>query len=84
MTLYFFQRYFRRREKREDEREAAKVKESILVLRSIHANGRLTVANSIAIRDGKVNGAMSDALNLYEKADQDLYNYLLEQNAHKN
>ena len=44
----------------------ARQKENVLILKSIDAIGRLTYADSIAIRDGKINGEMKDAVQLFE------------------
>jgi hypothetical protein len=84
MTLYFFQRFFKRVEKADEERDKAKAKENVLILKGLNAVGQLTVANAIAIRDGKQNGETHAALETYEKVDREIYDYLLEQNSHKN
>ena len=81
MALFFLQRYFKKRDRREDDINKAQAKENILILKSINAVGKLTVANSIALRDGKTNGEMHEALDAYEKVDGEMYDYLLEQNA---
>ena len=81
MALFFLQRYFKRRDKKDEDKDRAKARESVLILKSINAVGKLTVANSIALRDGKSNGAMHSALDDYEKIDTEMYDYLLEQNA---
>ncbi len=83
MVLFFLQRYFKRKAKRDDERDAAKERENILILKSINAIGKLTYANAIAIRDGKTNGEMHEAMESYGEAKQEMYDFLLEQNAKK-
>lgn len=83
MVLFFLQRYFKKKAKRDDERDAAKERENILILKSINAIGKLTYANAIAIRDGKTNGEMHEAMESYGEAKQEMYDYLLEQNAKK-
>lgn len=83
MVLFFLQRYFKKKAKRDDERDAAKERENILILKSINAIGKLTYANAIAIRDGKTNGEMHDAMESYGEAKQEMYDFLLEQNAKK-
>ena len=57
----------------------AKRKENLLILRSIDAVGKLTYADAIAIRDGKTNGEMKSAIEAYKKADEEMYEFLLEQ-----
>ena len=79
MVLFFLQRFFKNKSKKDDERDAAKRKENLLILKSIDAVGKLTYADSIAIRDGKTNGEMKTAIEAYKKADQELYEFLLEQ-----
>ncbi len=79
MVLFFLQRYFKNKAKRDDERDAAKRRENLLILKSIDAVGKLTYADSIAIRDGKTNGEMKTAIEAYKKADQELYEFMLEQ-----
>lgn len=83
MVLFFLKRYFDRREKEEKERDAVFAKENILIMKSIEAIGKLTYADAIAIRDGKTNGEMKEAIEAYKKADQELYEFLLEQNSKK-
>ena len=39
----------------------------------------MTYADSIAIRDGKTNGEMKEAVEAYKKADKELYDFLFEQ-----
>ena len=83
MVLFFLKRYFDRREKEEKERDAVFAKENILIMKSIEAIGKLTYADAITIRDGKTNGEMKEAIEAYKKADQELYEFLLEQNSKK-
>ena len=83
MVLFFLQRFLKKNEEREIERNKARVKENILILKSIDAIGKLTYADAIAIRDGKTNGEMKKAIEDYNEVKEDMYNYLLEQNAKK-
>lgn len=79
MVLFFLQRFFKSKAKRDEERDAAKQKENLLILKSIDAVGKLTYADAIAIRDGKTNGEMKVAIEAYKEADKELYEFLLEQ-----
>lgn len=83
MVLFFLQRFFKKKAKKDEERDAAKQKENALILKSINAVGKLTYANAIAIRDGKTNGEMHDAMDSYNEMKTDMYNYLVEQNSKK-
>ncbi len=83
MALFLIKRYFAHKDKKDDERDRIKRQENVLILKSINSLGKLTVANSIAIRDGKCNGEMHEALDTYEKTNSELYEYLLEVNSKK-
>ena len=65
MVLFFLKHYFEKKEKLEKGKEQSKQKENILILKSINAIGKLTYANSIAIRDGKKNGELKSAISEY-------------------
>ena len=81
IVLFFIKRYFDNKEKIEIEKEKARQKENVLILKSIDAIGRLTYADSIAIRDGKTNGEMKDAVQSYISIKSELYDYLIDQNS---
>ena len=83
MVLYFLKRFFDKKEQQQIERDKMRARENILILKSIDAVGKLTYADAIAIRDGKTNGEMAAAIKAYKKADEELYEFLLEQNANK-
>jgi hypothetical protein len=82
-ALFFLQRFFKRKDKKDEKRDAVKAKENVLIMKSIDAVGKLTVANSIALRDGKTNGEMHAALDAYSEVSQEMLEYLLERNAEK-
>ena len=81
IVLFFIKRYFDNKEKIEIEKEKARQKKNVLILKSIDAIGRLTYADSIAIRDGKINGEMKDAVQSYIAIKSELYDYLIDQNS---
>lgn len=81
IVLFFIKRYFDNKEKIEIEKEKARQKENVLILKSIDAIGRLTYADSIAIRDGKINGEMKDDVQSYIAIKSELYDYLIDQNS---
>ena len=83
IVLYIVKRYFSTRDKQDKVIREEKEKESILILRSINAIGKLTTATCIALKDGRTNGEMSAALKEYEEVDKELYNYLLSVNSKK-
>ena len=77
VLMLFIKRYFKGHGDEEKRRECAKKKETELILRSLNALGRLTVANSIALRDGKSNGELSSALDEYARVEKEMYAYLI-------
>lgn len=83
MVLFFLQRFFKKKQKVDEERDRAKAKENMLILKSIDAVGKWTYADAVAIRDGKTNGEMKEAMKAYAEVKDELYEYLLEQNSKK-
>ena len=81
MALFFLQRYFKKKEKREAERDRVRGRENVLLMKSLDAVGKLTYANAIAIRDGKTNGEMHEAMESYNESKDEMYDYILEQNS---
>ena len=78
MVLFLLQHYFKKRHKEEERRDAQRHKRDVLVIKSITALGDLTVANSIALRDGKTNGEMKKALNDYEEVNKEMLDFLID------
>ena len=78
VLLYVVQRVLNKQYKREEERDTLKSSDNALILRSLNALGKLTVANAIALRDGKTNGELSTALGEYEEIQKKLYEHLVE------
>ena len=83
MVLFFLQRFFKRKTKKDEEPDATKATETMLILKSTHAVAKLTYANAVAIRDGKTNGEMHEAMEAYQENKTEMYEYLLEQNSKK-
>jgi len=83
VVLLFVKRFFQSRDQKDEERRRDAQKESILILKSIDAVGKLTYANAVAIRDGKTNGEMKQGVDAYHSVQDEMYSYLLEQNAKK-
>ena len=81
MVLFFLQRFFKTKAKKDEESDKTKAKENFLILKSIDAVGKLTYANAVAIKEGKTNGEMHEAMEYYNEARQEMYDYLLEQNS---
>ena len=83
IVLYTFKKSSKEREEAEKQKHEQSIAENILILRSLNAVGKLTVENSLALRDGKTNNTLKIALEEYEGIQKELYNYLLNVNARK-
>lgn len=77
LILFLLQRLLKRQQKAEETRDRDKATQTALILKSLNALGKLTVANSIALRDGKTNGELKAALTEYEAVEKELYAYLI-------
>lgn len=66
------------RDKESKERAEARKQESLITMRMIKAVGKLSYANSIAIKEGKVNGVMEEALMYYRDASNEMTEFLQE------
>ncbi|MCK9444546.1 MAG: hypothetical protein M0Q14_08475 [Tissierellaceae bacterium] len=67
------------RDKESKERAEARKQENLLTMRMIKAVGKLSYANSVAIKEGKVNGVMEEALIYYRDASNEMTEFLQEQ-----
>ena len=72
VVLFLVTRFLNRQQSGEERRDAEKAQETALILQSLNALGKLSVANSIALRDGKTNGEMSAALREVEQMESRL------------
>lgn len=78
MVLFFLQRFFKKRQESEEKREERQHKKDVLMMKSINAVGDLTLANAIAIRDGKTNGELKKALKEYDESSKEMLDFLIE------
>lgn len=77
ILVFMLKRIITKLQQKEIINEEEKVKENYLVLRSINALGKLTVANSIALRDGQTSSDFSNALSEYQEIEKEMYQYLI-------
>ena len=73
-----------RMEKKQDSREEASKRESVLVIKGLKAVGNLSEATAIAQKRGHTNGETETALEYYRDFTDDLNDFLLQQNAERN
>lgn len=59
-------------------RAEARKQENLLTMRMIKAIGKLSYANSVAIKEGKVNGVMEEAIMYYRNASDEMTEFLQE------
>ena len=78
IILLVIKNFLNRQRKRDEEREAQKTSDTALILRSLNALGKLTVATAISLRDGRTNGELNTALGEYEKVEKQMYEHLIE------
>ena len=78
MVLFFLQSFFKKKQKEDEEREHKRHKKDVLIIKSLNAVGDLTLANSIALRDGKTNGELKKALKEYESINKEITDFIIE------
>lgn len=71
-------------DRKQDDREESRKRESVLIIRGIQAIGHLSEATAIAQKDGHTNGEMETAFTYYRGFTDDLNAFLLQQNAERN
>ena len=81
MVVFFLQHFFKKRQKEEEKREERQHKKDVLMMKSINAVGDLTLANAIAIRDGKTNGELKKDLKEYDESSKEMLDFLIENSA---
>lgn len=66
------------REKENKEHIQARKKENLLTMHMIKAIGKLSYANSMAIKEGKINGVMEDAIKYYNQTNMEMTEFMQE------
>ena len=83
IVLFLLKRFLNHQQEKEERREKEKAGETALILRSLKALGKLTVANTIALRDGTTGEEISAALKEYKDVEVALYDYLISSHVEK-
>ena len=68
MVIFFIQRGSHRRDARDDSRAKARMREAALLMRLTDAGNRLSYAVAMAVRRGRPNGEIEEAVTAYEAA----------------
>jgi hypothetical protein len=64
------------RDKHNEAREKMREEESLLAMKLMSANTNLGIATGMAVRDGRTNGGMTDALKEAEQAKKEYYAFI--------
>lgn len=83
IVVFLFKNFLRRQQEKEEMREKEKATETALILRSLIALGKLTVANTLALRDGKSRKEINEALKEYKDVEAALYEHLISSHVEK-
>jgi hypothetical protein len=83
IVVFLFKNFLRRQQEKEEMREKEKATETALILRSLIALGKLTVANTLALRDGKSRKEINEALKEYKDVETALYEHLISSHVEK-
>ena len=76
VMLALFNRRQTKRDKAVDTRAEARKQESLLNMKLVMANGKLTYAVAMAIKRGKPNGEVEEGVDAYDEARRDYLNFL--------
>lgn len=79
MLIYYLQRRQVKLDEKLQIRSAARKKESLLALELNMANAHLTHAVAIAVKRGRANGEIEEAIELYDKAKKEYFDFINEQ-----
>lgn len=83
IVVFLFKNSLKRQQDKEEMREKEKATETALILRSLIALGKLTVANTLALRDGKSRKEINEALKEYKDVETALYEHLISSHVEK-
>ena len=83
IVVFLFKNFLRRQQEKEEMREKEKATETALILRSLIALGKLTVANTLALRGGKSRKEINEALKEYKEVETALYEHLISSHVEK-
>ena len=81
--VYFIRKHFKRLEDYTESAEERRLQKDLLVLKSLKAIGELTVANSIAVKQGHCNGEIDKVKKEFEGVDKELHAFLMESTVKK-
>ena len=83
IVVFLFKNTLKRQQEKEEMREKEKATETALILRSLIALGKLTIANTLALRDGKSRKEINEALKEYKDVETALYEHLISSHVEK-
>lgn len=83
IILFVFNQSIKKSEKELAEKNEKSISENILILKSLDAVGKLTMANSLSLQTDRKDQRLAAALEEYEHIQKEMYAYLLNVNARK-
>lgn len=79
MLVFYFERKQKISDEKAEERAKAIKEETILQLEMSMANNKLSYATAMAIKRGKANGEVEEAIEAFEQAKRNYYKFMNEQ-----
>lgn len=81
VIIYYAQRRQNKRDAAAVEQQNTQAEANFHLLKSVKSIGKLSYANAVAIKEGKVNGVMSEAMDYYKQNSDELETFLQQQTA---
>ncbi len=79
MLIFYLQRIQKKRDENLKRQNQARQKENLLSLELNMANAHLSHAVAIAVKNGKANGEIQQAITAYDKAKKEYFDFINEQ-----
>ena len=78
MVLFLMQTYIKNRNSKDEQSEKSEQKKYTLMIKSINALGKLATSNSNVINSAETSAEARDALNEYNKVNNEMMDYLID------
>ena len=78
MVLFLMQTYIKNRNSKDEQSEKSEQKKYTLMIKSINALGKLATSNSNVINSAETSAEARDALNEYNKVNNEMLDYLID------
>jgi hypothetical protein len=81
VIMIFINLFIKKQVTEMEKRGDIRIQENYIMMRYMQSLGSLTYATGIAVKDGRVNGEMTEAIENFRDAKEDLDCFLIKQNA---